>query len=90
MNAFIFHLVSGKKSETIYMLDREEEEMASASCELDGNTVEVYYGSKPTTLPFSIKLNDFILERYPGSSSPSGYKSDVVLIDRAKMLKSLL
>ena len=33
-------------------------------------------------LPFSIKLNDFILERYPGSNSPSGYKSDVVLIDK--------
>ena len=39
---------------------------------------------KLTTLPFSIKLNDFILERYPGSTSPSGYKSDVVLIDKAE------
>ena len=46
---------------------------------LDGTTVEITYGSKATTLPFAIKLNDFILERYPGSSSPSGYKSDVVL-----------
>jgi cytochrome c-type biogenesis protein CcsB len=35
-------------------------------------------------LPFSIKLNDFILERYPGSNSPSGYKSDVVLTDKAQ------
>ena len=32
---------------------------------------------------FSIKLNDFVLERYPGSTSPSGYKSDVLLIDKA-------
>jgi cytochrome c-type biogenesis protein CcsB len=49
---------------------------------LDGTSVEVSYGSKLTTLPFTIKLNKFILERYPGSSSPSGYKSDVVLIDK--------
>ncbi|MCK7529546.1 MAG: cytochrome c biogenesis protein ResB [Marinilabiliales bacterium] len=33
-------------------------------------------------LPFSLKLEDFILERYPGSSSPSSYKSNVVLIDK--------
>jgi cytochrome c-type biogenesis protein CcsB len=84
MNAFIFHLVSGKKSETIYMFDREDEAMAMASFELDGNSLSLYYGSKPTTLPFAIRLNDFILERYPGSSSPSGYKSDVVILDRAE------
>jgi hypothetical protein len=54
---------------------------------LDGNTVELSYGSKSITLPFSIKLNDFILERYPGSSSPSGYKSDVVLLDKIENVK---
>ena len=82
LNAFIFHLISGKKSETIYLWDREGEKVASSTCELDGNIVELSYGSKATALPFSIKLNKFILERYPGSSSPSGYKSDVVLLDK--------
>ncbi len=82
VNAFIFHLVHGKKSETLYLWDREGEKLASATCELDGNTLEVSYGSRITTLPFAIKLNKFILERYPGSSSPSGYKSDVVLLDK--------
>jgi cytochrome c-type biogenesis protein CcsB len=84
MNAFIFHLISGKKSETIYLWDRESEKSASNSCDSDGNIIEISYGSRATTLPFAIKLNDFILERYPGSSSPSGYKSDVVLIDKTK------
>jgi cytochrome c-type biogenesis protein CcsB len=82
-NAFIFHLVSGKKSETLYLFDREDERIATASTEIDGNKVDITYGSKEITLPFAIKLNDFILERYPGSSSPSGYKSDVVIIDKA-------
>jgi cytochrome c-type biogenesis protein CcsB len=82
LNAFIFHLICGKKSETVYLWDREGEKAASSLCELDGNTVELSYGSKATALPFSIKLNKFILERYPGSSSPSGYKSDVVLLDK--------
>jgi len=53
-----------------------------SSCELDESTVEISYGSRLTTLPFAIKLNRFILERYPGSSSPSGYKSDVILLDK--------
>jgi cytochrome c-type biogenesis protein CcsB len=82
LNAFIFHLMSGKKSSSVYLWDRETEKVANASFELNGNTVELSYGSKSTTLPFSIKLNDFILERYPGSSSPSGYKSVVVLLDK--------
>jgi cytochrome c-type biogenesis protein CcsB len=84
MNAFIFHLISGTNSATLYIWDKTGENASSTSCELDGSSVEVSYGSKVTTLPFSIKLNDFILERYPGSSSPSGYKSDVVLIDKAQ------
>lgn len=46
--------------------------------------VEVGYQTKTIKLPFSLKLEDFILERYPGSSSPSSYKSNVVLIDEEK------
>ncbi len=82
LNAFIFHLISGKKSSSVYMWDREGTESASASFELDGNTVDLNYGAKEITLPFIVKLNDFILERYPGSTSPSGYKSDVVILDK--------
>lgn len=85
LNAFIFHLINGNKSATVYLWDREEEsgQIASASVEFEGNTFELSYGPKATTLPFVIKLNKFILERYPGSTSPSGYKSDVVIIDKA-------
>src|SRR5664279_5402878 len=77
--------MNGNKSATVYLWDREEEsgQIASASVEFEGNTFELHYGPKATTLPFVIKLNKFILERYPGSTSPSGYKSDVVIIDKA-------
>lgn len=47
----------------------------------DGTKVSLEYGSKPMTLPFSIKLNDFELERYPGSMAPSSYSSKVEVID---------
>lgn len=42
------------------------------------------YGSKFVKLPFAIKLNDFILDRYPGTNSPSSYASEVTLIDHSK------
>ncbi|MFA5818953.1 MAG: c-type cytochrome biogenesis protein CcsB [Bacteroidales bacterium] len=83
-NAFIFHLFGGKEAATVYLWDRVSEKVAEGSCIIDGKTVKISYGSRSTTLPFTIKLNDFVLERYPGSNSPSGYKSDVVLLDKTE------
>jgi hypothetical protein len=41
--------------------------------------VAVAYGSKEVPLPFSLKLYDFIMERYPGTDSPTSYASEVQL-----------
>lgn len=45
------------------------------------NTMVARDGEKeiPVTLPFSVQLNDFILKRYPGSSSPSSYESMITV-----------
>ncbi len=53
-----------------------------AQTSINGIEVAVSYGAKLIKLPFSLKLNDFQLERYPGSNSPSSYASEVVLIDK--------
>ena len=50
--------------------------------------IELAWGSKVIALPFSFKLIDFELERYPGSKSPSSYASDIEVIDPAE--KSVL
>jgi cytochrome c-type biogenesis protein CcsB len=81
-NAFIFRLSRGQESSDLTLWDKESENTSKVSSIIDGKNVEINYGSKITNLPFTIKLNDFILERYPGSNSPSGYKSDVVLVDK--------
>ncbi|MDF1879998.1 cytochrome c biogenesis protein CcsA [Sulfurimonas sp. MAG313] len=49
----------------------------------DGLEVELSYGAVIRTIPFSLKLIDFELERYPGSMSPASYASEVILIDKA-------
>lgn len=51
--------------------------------ELGGYRGMLSYGSKNIILPFSLHLRDFEMERYPGSSSPASYASEVTLIDDA-------
>ncbi len=47
----------------------------------------IAYGARQIQLPFSIKLRDFIMDRYPGTNSASSYASEVTLIDPRKNLK---
>ena len=47
----------------------------------DGLNFRLSYGSKQVKLPFSIKLRDFQLERYPGSMSPKSYASEITVVD---------
>ena len=39
------------------------------------------YGSKYYKTPFYLELNDFQLERYQNSNSPSSFASEVTLLD---------
>lgn len=48
---------------------------------INGIHLNLRYGSKPIELPFSVYLNDFTVERYPGSDSPSSFHSDIVIKD---------
>ena len=50
----------------------------------DGTNAILSWGARDIDLGFSIKLEDFILERYAGSNSPSSYKSKVIVIDGDK------
>jgi cytochrome c-type biogenesis protein CcsB len=86
-NALTFTLSGGNEPQTITLWNSQAEYTSEASCLLDGNEFIVAYGSKITELPFKLKLNDFILERYPGSTSPSGYKSDVTVIDEERNIE---
>ncbi len=51
--------------------------------QLGGLDFYINYGSKLRTLPFSLKLYDFIAEKYPGTEkSYSSFKSKVQVIDQ--------
>ena len=57
-----------------------------AHASVGGQDFTLSWGSDVLTLPFSIKLNDFQLDRYPGSRSPMSYASEVEVIDHQKNL----
>lgn len=52
----------------------------------EGTELAISYGAKRVTLPFAIKLRDFIMERYPGTNSASSYASEVTLLDNRNNL----
>ncbi len=53
----------------------------------DGTHIKFSFGNTPVVLPFSLYLKEFIFEKYPGSESPSSYKSEVTLMDQRKNIK---
>ena len=53
----------------------------------DGLDLGVSYGAKEITVPFQVKLNKFIMEKYPGTNSAASYASEVTLIDDSKNVK---
>ncbi|WP_044205876.1 cytochrome c biogenesis protein [Flammeovirga sp. OC4] len=72
-------------------VNNETEEVILASLEgvvtpfkevhIGGYHVELSYGAVVTELPFSLFLNNFEMEKYPGSDNPSAYSSEVIVQD---------
>lgn len=46
-----------------------------------GLNYEVAYGAKPILLPFYITCRDFQLDKYPGSTLPSSFASEITILD---------
>ncbi len=52
---------------------------------IDGLDIMLGFGPKIYyTQPFALKLDKFVMETYPGSSSPSAYESHVKIVDEGK------
>ncbi len=81
MDAMIVEVASGGEKKTVALRGGKGYVGETNSFNINGLDVKMVYGSKILDLDFFIKLNDFQLERYPGSNSPSSYASEVTLID---------
>jgi cytochrome c-type biogenesis protein CcsB len=80
-------LTMGDEQRKVFVTGSQGVEGTPRVADFGNGSVAVGYGAKRVTVPFSIQLNDFILERYPGSDNPSSYASEVTLIDPRKNLR---
>jgi cytochrome c biogenesis protein, ccmF/cycK/ccsA family len=77
MDALVANLSFNGKNTDLILYENQQ----PVSQILNGTEFIVTWGSRPLVLPFSLKLNDFELKRYPGSHSPMSYSSDVIVQD---------
>ncbi|EGV42063.2 cytochrome C biogenesis protein [Bizionia argentinensis JUB59] len=80
-DAVVLHVKVGDKSEDIMILYRKGFLPTTHEINVDDITLSFSYGAMPIEIPFAVKLNEFQLERYPGSESPSSYASEVTVLD---------
>lgn len=87
-NALIIQLSNNQKQEAVTLwTSSSANESSKITGTFDGVNYRTWIGPQETVLPFSLKLNDFVLARYPGSNSPSSYESLITLTDKEKGLK---
>jgi len=67
--------------------EEEKEMVVRGSTGSEGQPTSITYGAKVIELPFALKLDNFILDRYPGSESPASFESEVVLIDKEQGIR---
>lgn len=83
LDAILVDLIFNNKSKKIALYGKGGSNKGFISkTTFQGINFKLQWGSKPITLPFSIKLLDFQLDRYPGSNSPSSYLSDIEIVDK--------
>lgn len=80
-------LTMGDEQRKVFVTGSQGTEGTPRVADFGNASVAVGYGAKRVAVPFSIQLNDFILERYPGTDNPSSYASEVTLIDPRKNLR---
>ncbi|MBS7333143.1 MAG: cytochrome c biogenesis protein CcsA [Weeksellaceae bacterium] len=77
-------VIVGDKRDTVTIVGGQGQQNYTADLEIDGMNISLGYGSRVVKTPFSIRLDDFILDRYPGSSNPSSFESKITVIDEGK------
>ncbi|WP_197972112.1 cytochrome c biogenesis protein CcsA [Nitrosophilus labii] len=79
--------LDGEKKEVALMGMGRRFKGYSENINIKDTQISLEWGSKELTLPFYLYLKDFVIEKYPGSMSPSSYESHVILYDEKNGVK---
>ncbi|SRX75080.1 cytochrome c biogenesis protein CcsA [Aequorivita antarctica] len=84
-DALILEVSSKEETQIVELLGGKGTAISPTEAEIAGLKVYLGYGSESMDLPFSITLNDFIAEKYPGTEKGySSFKSKVTVIQPDK------
>lgn len=84
-DALIVTVTSGGKSQEVTLVGSKGKTGEPQVVKLGGLEFTLLMGSKVYELPFSMRLNDFIADKYPGTEkSYSAFKSKVTVMDKGK------
>ncbi|WP_274475643.1 cytochrome c biogenesis protein CcsA [Mangrovimonas aestuarii] len=79
----VLKVTTGGETQTVGLLGGKGTNNAFKQIKIGGLDIALKYGAKVLELPFEIKLNDFIAERYPGTEkSFSSFASEVTVLDK--------
>ncbi len=79
-DVMMFELSGNNESHELYLW-MNKNEVKPATFSTGGEQLKLSYGPGKIDLPFNLRLKDFKMERYPGSQTPSSYKSRIILSD---------
>ena len=84
-DAAIVRVTTAGESQTVSLLGGKGIINDPKQISMGGLDIFLRYGSKQYELPFAIRLNDFIANKYPGTeNSYSSFESEVTVIDQEK------
>ncbi len=84
-DALVISVQNGNKTQEVTLVGSKGKQGEPKVIKLGNLEFTLSYGSKLFTLPFSVKLNDFIAKKYPGTEkSFSSFESKVTVQDSSK------
>ena len=84
LDVLLVKVKSGDEEKTIALYGGQYAPESPKMFRLNGLNFRLNYGPQHKTLPFQIKLRDFKLKKYPGSTMPKSYESEVTVITPQK------
>ena len=80
MNVLVLKVVSGNQRKEVTVMGKRGVQHPPTTITLNGLQFHLSYGAREEKLPFSLTLNDFIAEKYPGTeNSYASFKSKVTV-----------
>ena len=83
-SALRIKITVGSQTKTLVYMASQDAYNQPLNAKVGNVDFSISYGSRPIALPFSMKLDTFILKHYPGSNSPSWFESKITLIDPSR------